>query len=338
MTQNNKRMTNPVIISFLVPAYNEDKHIERCLASIRNSKKPEYEIIVANDRSTDKTEEILENQEQKYNDIRIINNKNNQGLGAVRNLLLDEARGEYIYYVDADDYLAPDTNFIKLLSFMHENDLEILEVAIKGIEVNSTKTYSAYKPELEGIVLSGDQYLKIIYSFIPSLSLRVYRREFILSHKIRFRERRYEDVIFSLSSTLKCKKMTITNETIYIYEQLDESIMRSSPSKDSIRDAIALSYDLEDIFLRNSSNKIILKSMTMSGIRLAYKQLHQFNKEKEFKREGKSLLDSLYNKHRKEVLKLSTITVISKVFLSISISFFVQMKILQKRIRDLAGA
>ncbi|PLX00605.1 MAG: hypothetical protein C0593_00475, partial [Marinilabiliales bacterium] len=84
-------------------------------------------------------------------------------------------------------------------------------------------------------------------------------------------------------------------------------------------------------------NKIILKSMTMSGIRLAYKQLHQFNNEKEFRREGKSLLDSLYNKHRKEVLKLSTITVISKVFLSISISFFVQMKILQKRIRDLAG-
>ncbi|PLX00071.1 MAG: hypothetical protein C0593_01765, partial [Marinilabiliales bacterium] len=254
-------MTNPVIISFLVPAYNEEKYIERCLASIRNAKKPEYEIIVANDRSTDKTEEILENQEQKYNDIRIINNKKNQGLGAVRNLLLDEARGEYIYYVDADDYLAPDTNFIKLLSFMHENDLEILEVAIKGIEVNSTKTYSAYKPELEGIVLSGDQYLKKIYSFIPSLSLRVYRREFILNHKIRFRERRYEDVIFTLSSTLKCKKMAITNESIYIYEQLDESIMRSSPSKDSIRDAIALSYDLEDIYLRNSSNKIILKSM-----------------------------------------------------------------------------
>ena len=89
-------------ISIIVPIYNAEKYISKCLDSIINQTKKELEIILINDGSTDRTEEII----KKYQDKRIRYFKNkNQGIGKTRNFGIDKAKGKYLLFLDSDDFL-----------------------------------------------------------------------------------------------------------------------------------------------------------------------------------------------------------------------------------------
>ena len=99
-------MNNP-IVSFIVPSYNFAAHITECVDSILAQTISEIEVIVVNDGSTDNTKEILEIIAQKDARVRPIN-KENEGVSIARNTGLLAAMGEYVSFVDADDYVASD--------------------------------------------------------------------------------------------------------------------------------------------------------------------------------------------------------------------------------------
>ena len=99
-------------ISVIVPVYNTEKYLERCIKSIINQSLTDIEIIVINDGSTDNSEQILKNFACKDSRIRIINQKN-AGLSITRNNGLQIASGEYISFIDSDDYIHKD--MIKIL-------------------------------------------------------------------------------------------------------------------------------------------------------------------------------------------------------------------------------
>ena len=86
-------------VSILIPVYNQESLIERCINSI--PKRDDIEIIVVDDCSTDNTLKVLE----KFDNIKIIKNETNLGIGSTRNKLLDNASGDYIFFLDSDDYL-----------------------------------------------------------------------------------------------------------------------------------------------------------------------------------------------------------------------------------------
>ena len=92
------------MISVIVPAYNVEKYIEECLLSLVNQTYKDIEIIIINDGSTDKTKEIIIEYQEKYKNITGYNQKNN-GVSVARNLGLKIAKGEYVIFVDPDDYL-----------------------------------------------------------------------------------------------------------------------------------------------------------------------------------------------------------------------------------------
>lgn len=106
------------LVSILIAAYNAKDFIKQCLDSIPNNES--LEIIVINDCSTDNTLSIIKN----YPNIKIINNKINNGIGLVRQQLLDAATGEYIYFLDSDDWLNT-AEFEKTLTLL--KDCDILE-------------------------------------------------------------------------------------------------------------------------------------------------------------------------------------------------------------------
>ena len=92
-----------MLISIIVPAYNVEKYIEKCLDSLLNQTFDDYQIIVVNDGSTDRTDEIIQ---QKYLDkVVYIDKKTNSGLSDTRNVGMKFATGEYIIFVDGDDYV-----------------------------------------------------------------------------------------------------------------------------------------------------------------------------------------------------------------------------------------
>ena len=94
------------LITIIINVYNGEKYIKKCLESVIKQTYKNIEILIINDGSTDKTLEIIKKIKDKR--ITIINQKNT-GLSLARNIGIDNSRGEYLYFVDADDYIEPDT-------------------------------------------------------------------------------------------------------------------------------------------------------------------------------------------------------------------------------------
>ena len=104
-----------MFISFIVPVYNAEMYLEECLDSLlkQDLTYSEYEIICVNDGSTDKSLELLCEYKKRYSNIRVID-KQNSGVSSARNTGLDVARGEYVWFIDADDFIS--CNILKMLS------------------------------------------------------------------------------------------------------------------------------------------------------------------------------------------------------------------------------
>lgn len=115
------------MVSVIITAYNYDRYLERCLRSVLDQSLPksQYEIIVVNDGSTDKTKEVLDN----YTDIaRVFHLEKNMGLSYARNYGIKKARGMFVVFVDADDYIQHDMLLIQKTFLTENNKLDAVSV------------------------------------------------------------------------------------------------------------------------------------------------------------------------------------------------------------------
>ena len=123
-----------MILSIIIPLYNKEKYIEYCLKSVVSQDLPssEYEIIVIDDGSTDSSAEIAEGFACQHSNVHF-SSQENQGLSATRNRALDVAKGDFVYFLDADDYLASNT-LSELTNIAKSHKLDIL--GFKSLNVN----------------------------------------------------------------------------------------------------------------------------------------------------------------------------------------------------------
>lgn len=119
-------VTERAAVSVVVPAYNVENYIEQCALSVLNQSYPCCELIIVDDGSTDSTPQILDKLREKNDHVQVIH-KENAGVSAARNTGIETAKGDYIVFVDGDDYLAP--NFIEyMVSMAQETGAEFLFV------------------------------------------------------------------------------------------------------------------------------------------------------------------------------------------------------------------
>ncbi len=122
------------MISVIIPVYNAEKTIKKCLNSLISQAYKNLEIILINDGSTDNSKEICEDYEKKYTNI-ILVSKQNEGPGKARQIGLEKATGDYISFIDSDDYI--DENFYnKLVNALEKNDADIVECGYNIIDEN----------------------------------------------------------------------------------------------------------------------------------------------------------------------------------------------------------
>src|SRR5690606_32585879 len=109
-------------LSFLVPLYNKEKYIRKCLLSLLNQdlKLDEFEIIVINDGSIDNSAQVVSDLQERHPNIILLNQKNS-GTGATRNNALKHAKGKYINFIDADDFVI-ENSYKPLLNLVEKND------------------------------------------------------------------------------------------------------------------------------------------------------------------------------------------------------------------------
>lgn len=239
--------------SIIVPVYNVEKYIERCLDSLINQSYDDYEIIIVNDGSTDSSVDII----KKYLDnskIKLINEEN-KGLSAARNNGVKNASGDYLIFVDSDDYI--DKNLLLTLSKINGNyDL---------IKIQYQKVYDDRNEKVIDDIILNKEYKSRDY-FMDNLKtckpfemawIYIYKKSFYLENNFSFKEGLYhEDFGLIPLIILKSNNIYVTDFVGYYYNQEGTSIMRTPDYKKTLKKA----YDMLDIFdyLYEEVNKLNL--------------------------------------------------------------------------------
>lgn len=211
--------------SVIIAAYNVERYIERCLISAVNQSEKDIEIIVVNDGSTDNTLRIIKNIAINDNRVNIIN-KNNGGVIEARKSGLIEAKGEYILFLDGDDWL--EINCIEeLYKSAKESDYDIiLYNAYNVFDNRKEKLYTFNQKYLER---KFDPIKEILLDEIaPTMWSKFIRREFISGDNIEFPQ--YisfaEDLAATANIFINDPKIGFNNKSLYNYYQRNDSISR----------------------------------------------------------------------------------------------------------------
>lgn len=204
-------------ISIIVPVYNAEKYIDRCLHSLINQTLKDIEIIVIDDGSKDNTNKIL----QKYKDkIKIIKQKNS-GVATARNKGLGIATGEYIYFVDSDDWIEKDT-LEKLYSKAIDNNYDC--VMCNFWYINDNKKWPGVVTNKKDILNINDKKDYMIKMF-PVIWNKIYKKEKIL--KFKFKNGVWaEDVEYLYRIISNIDNIGIVEDKLYYYYQRESSESR----------------------------------------------------------------------------------------------------------------
>ena len=204
-------------ISIIVPVYNAEKYIDRCLHSLINQTLKDIEIIVIDDGSKDNTNKIL----QKYKDkIKIIKQKNS-GVATARNKGLEIATGEYIYFVDSDDWIEKDT-LEKLYSKAIDNNYDC--VMCNFWYINDNKKWPGVVTNKKDILNINDKKDYMIKMF-PVIWNKIYKKEKIL--KFKFKNGVWaEDVEYLYRIISNIDNIGIVEDKLYYYYQRESSESR----------------------------------------------------------------------------------------------------------------
>jgi len=165
-------------ISVIVPVYNTEKYVKKCLESIINQTMQDFEIIVVDDGSTDNSAEVINKLIRKNENIIIkYYRKENGGLSDARNYGVKYAEGKYISFIDSDDYI--DKNLFKNLEKYIDEDIELIKFKMKTIDENSNLIKKIDGPTFEKC--SGEEAFEILSSkekFLEVACIYLYNRGF----------------------------------------------------------------------------------------------------------------------------------------------------------------
>ena len=206
-------------VSIIVPSHNGGKYIERCIKSLAGQTLEDIEIILIDDASTDRTLKIMENYSMIFPNIKVIHNDVNKGQGASRNIGLDVATGEYIGFVDSDDFVNPNMYKSMYEGAIKNDKPDIVNTLISFVKDDSYmysnfNYFSNSSPRLK----ETSKNKAVFYSYSPSSCNKIFKKELISNY--RFLENcLWEDIAFTFSMLLKSKKILEINDVNYFYRK-----------------------------------------------------------------------------------------------------------------------
>lgn len=242
-----------LMLSVVIPVYNVEQYIEQCLQSVITQSIKNMEIIIVDDGSTDDSAQICQRYAEVNSSIKYIYKKN-AGLGAARNTGFLQAHGEYVIFLDSDDYWNVDS-IIKIWEMINGYPyLDIVYFDADVIYENNKIMYNEdydlrmynRKDKITTQIYQGTVFFHETYPrcFNVSACMAAYRRKFLMDHEILFPENvLYEDNLFSLHAVLKASYVKYLPEKIYVRRYRTASIMTSKIDQKSVR-SIAKIFNL----------------------------------------------------------------------------------------------
>ena len=268
--------------SVIIPVYNVEKYINRCLKSILSQRYDDLEIIVIDNGSTDSSGSICDTYASEYSNISVYHIENH-GVGAARNFGLSKARGEFIYFVDSDDYLVGNlfaefedklTPDFDLLVFSYYNSFEQ-----EMTEKNRTKKILPYNGSYDKYDFSKIFKDLFLSDMLYTVWNKFYRREFLIENNISFEKYELgEDVRFNLNAYRNVNKVYLSQDSYYVY------VIGRKGSAMSSYNPKRLQYQLQELELVDS----LLKDWNIDSsnldntvkARILMSNIHNISKQK----------------------------------------------------------
>ena len=251
-------------ITVIIPVYNVEQYLRDCLDSMLNQMMFDWEAICVNDGSTDGSVAILKEYAGKDNRIKVIAQPNG-GLSAARNAGMKAAKGEYVLFLDSDDWLEP-------------NALQTLADHLDGADMvcfsgrrffEETRTYHSADSLTEKVYPAGMDYynenalLHRDFAFVCAV-LRLYKRSFLVEHELRFKESIFhEDNLFTPQACYYANQVKVIDKCLYNYRVRPQSITTTFNLK-RLTDLMAVANELAAFFIPKSGfdKTVIYRAIT----------------------------------------------------------------------------
>ena len=307
-------------VSIIVPVYKVENVLERCIKSLINQTLKEIEIILVDDKAPDKSPKICDEYAKKDSRIKVIHKEHNEGAGYARNSGLRIATGEYIGFVDSDDYISKDY-YEKLYNRAKKYSAEISYANVKVIYKKGKMSDTANNniPFKEDYVNTDKVLLVILNPNIrerlsPSVWRAIYKSEIIKENSILFASEREcfsEDTIFNVYFLNISKKATFVKDTYYYYCINENSLTKTREYKENgFEKCKKLLNELKNCKFKINDKETLnrgIEECFIMNIRTCIKSEKYNEKEKAIKNIKKicedDVVQSILKKNRKVSLK-----------------------------------
>lgn len=284
-------MTNQnsdIKVSVIVPVYNVELYLEKCLLSLVNQTLKEIEILVVNDGSKDDSQQIIDDFQHQYPDKIFGFTKENSGLSDARNFGIDRAKGQYLGFVDSDDYVS-ETMFEEMFNLAEKHNAEMAICNLQKVDEEGTVTQKLTQlPGFpEKIVL--ENHLSVFSDISYFACNKLFKRD--LFNEKRFKKGiHFEDIELIPQLLLECETLVFTPNFHYQYLERQDSISKSHTMKGL--DILKAVETVEESFLKSrfSDQKLALQNFQiLEGVYTFLAYLAFVKKDEDFYEMSQSL-------------------------------------------------
>lgn len=219
-----------LLLSFVVPCYNVEQYLQRCLDSIYSCGLPEeqFEVVCVNDCSPDGSEGILESNQVRHSNLRIIKHEQNKGLGGARNTGINEAKGKYLWFVDSDDEIIGD-GVTDALKYACTEDLDVLCFNYRKLDASGKEIPLQYLIK-DTLPKNGSDFAKTVFrggiSYNMGYVVRfLYKSEYLRQYGLYFPQNVcWEDTVYMPKSIINADRVAAVSSVLYSYWMNKDSI------------------------------------------------------------------------------------------------------------------
>lgn len=314
-----------VLISIIMPVFNAEIYLKKSIESVLNQIFESFELIIVNDNSTDDSENIIKEFVQKYSKIKYINNTN-QGVSNARNLGIEFSKGEYITFIDADDYICSNA-LEQMYLYINKNNND---VCMSGYIEQSLKNKKRIElPYKDGQIFKHPQ---IITNIIPKMIAIIksdsdktlimgsacrllLKRDLIEINKIKFNSKVYlaEDLLFCIEVFLKSNSLITMKGCYYYYMRYGNTTLERY-RKNFLKESLFFYSEYEKLLRKLNIFEAIKERFSISKHNMyttAISNDFRYNAPKNYKKKKNSISEIIKIYKSDELIKTSNINNIS---------------------------
>ena len=312
-------------VSIIIPCYNSEKYLERAVDSALNQSLTEIEIILIDDGSSDKTPTLLQHYKMADNRVHVFTHAKNKGLGAARNTAVDNATGDYLFFLDSDDYMHNNALEVMYEKSKTEN-LDILQVQHTIHQDNKTKICPQDLVPFSRPI-TGIDYFNEGIKIEPKACAKLWKTAFFKENELRFSEGYYEDTALVFYAFSIAERVNNSIFSAYHYIIREDSISNGRFTKKHIEDFKNSIVNLQSLFMNaniSSKTSSFSASFALYLVNLSSMVLQKDNIG--LQKEVHKFVTQMSSKYRHYIVSNNHLFVLKRYFIGFSPYLYAKLK------------